>query len=294
MVEWDRVDRFQFDADRAVRNQEPPRHVDPSLRQFLKSLRSGTELTRSLLGRKKMYAIDGNGEPQYQWPIWNCLTAELEADGNSFVLDNGAFYALDPDYDALIRSFVDGVDEWTTQLPTGLMGSHEDEYNKMAADSSEGLLLMDRRLVTVSSRTSPIEVCDLYSAAGDLVHVKKQLGASSMSHLFSQGAVSGDLLVTSRDFREKALDYIGTAATEKAAGGSVKDILQKFRLFLPAGVEPWNHRVVFAILDKRWDGRPVSAGLSFFSRVNLRRTVEDVRRLGYTAAVSRVRLVLPA
>lgn len=290
-VEWDRVDRFQFDADRSLRKQEPQKHVDPSIRQFLKSLREGTELNRALLGRKRMYVLDGNGEVQYQWPIWSCLDAEIEEGGKSFALDNGAFYELDPDYDELIRSFVDSIDEWTIELPPGVVGVDEDVYNDTAATSSNDLLLMDERFVNISSRTSKIEVCDLYSVHGDLVHVKKQRGASSMSHLFSQGAVSADLLVTSRAFREKALEQIREAA--QSAGVSKEELLKRYRMFEAADITPWQHKVVFAVLDKRWDGRPLSEGLSFFSRINLRRTVEDVRRLRFDAAVSRVRMVLP-
>ena len=81
---------FQFDSDRHLRKQEPQRRVDPTVRQFLKSLRDGTTITRELLGRKKIYALDGDDEAQYQWSIWSCLSAELEDGGRSFALDNGA------------------------------------------------------------------------------------------------------------------------------------------------------------------------------------------------------------
>jgi uncharacterized protein (TIGR04141 family) len=293
MVEWDRIDRFQFDIDRALRNQEPQRRIDPTLRQFLKTLREGTDVNRGLLGRKRMYAVDGNGEPQYQWSIWSCLSAELEEGNKSYALDNSVFYELDPDYDMLIRGFVDAIDEWTVGLPSGVVGLREDAYNARAAKDSDALLLMDRRLVTLVSRTSPIEVCDLYSTDGALVHVKKQQGASSMSHLFSQGVVSADLLVTSRDFREKSLEHVRRVASKKARGKRAAYVLSKFQLFEAGGMKPWEHRIVFAILDRRWNGKLLSNGLSFFSRVNLRRTVEDVRRLGYEVAVRRVPMVLP-
>lgn len=112
-----------------------------------------------------------------------------------------------------------------------------------------------------------------------------------MSHLFSQGFVSADLLVTSRDFRVAALAKLRESAAEKGAGKvSAHEVLSAFQTFEPAGIDPAAHWIILAILDKRCDGRPLSRVLSFFSRVNLHRTMDDVRRLGYRISLCQARL----
>jgi uncharacterized protein (TIGR04141 family) len=47
----------------------------------------------------------------------------------------------------------------------------------------------------------PIEFCDLYSAAKQIIHVQRYGASSTLSHLFSKGLVSGTLFARDADFR---------------------------------------------------------------------------------------------
>src|SRR6266581_6662403 len=62
--------------------------------------------------------------------------------------------------------------------------------------SGASLQLMDRDLIATPQRSSRVELCDFYCRDGAFVHVKKNTGAVSMSHLFSQSVVASDLLVS--------------------------------------------------------------------------------------------------
>ena len=61
----------------------------------------------------------------------------------------------------------------------------------------------------------------------------------------------------------------------------------RFSTFDVDGITAGNHEVVYAIVGK-WQGRTASEALSFFSKVNLRRHVEDLRRMAYPVSLARV------
>jgi uncharacterized protein (TIGR04141 family) len=68
----------------------------------------------------------------------------------------------------------------------------EDAFNKQATAEINAALLMDKKLVSATSQTTPIELCDILTAAGDLMHVKRHFGSSDpLSHQFSQGLRPG-------------------------------------------------------------------------------------------------------
>ena len=111
-----------------------------------------------------------------------------------------------------------------------------------------------------------------------------------MSHLFSQGYVSGDLFLMSKEFREAAQTVITEAVGERrrsTRGGRFRDDFSTFDL---DGISPADYEIVYAIIDD-WRGRTLVEVLPFFSKVNLRRNVDDLRRMGYKVSYKRVQNV---
>ena len=62
---------------------------------------------------------------------------------------------------------------------------------------------MDRKMINHGGAHSKIEFCDLITKDKKLIHVKHYGGSSVLSHLFSQGLVSGELFLGDSKFREK-------------------------------------------------------------------------------------------
>ncbi len=80
----------------------------------------------------------------------------------------------------------------------------EGDYNERAA-VEQGFFLLDKKLVKCTQTTSPIELCDLLTQDKQLVHVKHRKGGSAgLSHLFSQGSVSAEVMLGDKGFRKKA------------------------------------------------------------------------------------------
>jgi uncharacterized protein (TIGR04141 family) len=139
-------------------------------------------------------------------------------------------------------------------------------------------LLLDKKTVRISSNTSPIEICDVLTADRQMIHVKRKLNSSSLSHLFSQGFVSGDLLVTSAEYRNACVKKIDKAAEERKAGDEA--YRKQFNFIIEDSIVPSEIEIVYAIVAE-WDGQSLANAMPFFSKVNLRRFSRGLRRLGY-------------
>jgi uncharacterized protein (TIGR04141 family) len=293
IIDWPRVARFQFDFDR---RKTPVLRPEPRLHDLLTGLSAAEKLDDLDIPRLKrlhLWAVDADGNMAYRWPIWRCLTGQVTVGGVQYLLDGGAFYEVAPDYLSYINGFLDGLEEWTGDLPDCEMGMTEPTYNEFAAHSSPNLLLLDRQFVRAPERTSPIEVCDLLSSDGALIHVKKGWGAADLSHLFAQGAVSAELLLTLTEFRAAALEVIDQAESKRAAEAKEGTALGEFKLFREDGLSPADHPVVYAVVGP-WDSAGLAERLPFFSKVNLLRSIERLEGFGFSASYKRIGLALPA
>ena len=147
---------------------------------------------------------------------------------------------------------------------------------------------MSKRTVRLRSRTTAIEICDILSTQGHFIHVKRKLNSSSLSHLFSQGLVSADLLLMSQEYRETVLQEVRTAERAKRAGRD-----GAFSAMIRDGVQPGRLEVVYAVIAKWGDegkgkDRGIAEAMPFFSKVNLRRCATDLKRMGYSVSYKRI------
>ncbi len=238
------------------------------------------ELTVEQLSEDKLVLCDDDGGTVDQWSIFRALSGEVEFDGKTYVLSEGHFYEVRQAYLDALDNYINAIAESDVQLPAWVGYRAEEEYNKKVAESATEFLLMDRRTIKMSTHTTPIEFCDLLTDDRKLVHVKPKGSSSTLSHLFAQGYVSGDLFLMSGEFREKALDRIRVAEAEAVGRTGNDAIAGRFSTFDTDSISARDYEIVFAIAGK-WDGGNLASVLPFFSKVNLRRTVENLRRMGY-------------
>lgn len=127
------------------------------------------------------------------------------------------------------------------------------------------MALMDKRVVRPAGATSTIEVCDLFSAKGEFVHVKKHTRSATLSHLLAQGSVSARLFVDDKGYRQ---------TFRKALPAALRTLVD------PDKVEPGKHSVVYAISAPA--SRAVPSQLPFFTKVNLLFHSRELQRMGLT------------
>lgn len=281
IVDWDRVAAFRYHFDRRQgRARDRVRHPEMRLQDYVAGLSRTGRLEGLDVGQLRsgsIWAVDGDGSDHTRWTAWKCLVGEFVVDGESYVLDEGDFFRVRTDYLRDLDAEIEGIPTSSVVLPPSTASTREEDYNREAAASSADFVLLDRRLVRITGRTTPIEVCDLLSTSRQLIHVKRHLGSSDLSHLFAQGFVSADLLQMSPMFRSKA----HATVVEVAHGRDGFDFLGT------AGFVPAEFEVVYAIVAS-WNGRQWTEGLPFFSKVNLRQVTTSLRSRGFKVGLTQI------
>lgn len=275
LVEWGNIDHFEF----SFAPDEP--FADPSIDAYIGALQKRDRLTSLTLSQltlsHRLIAFDAEGQEIDSWTVFRSLSGELEHHSPTYILSEGDFYEVKGDYMNELDAALDKVAEFTSNLPDSKPKWSEDLYNKEAA-GLPGNFLLDKKTVKLTRRTSAIEVCDVLSSGRELIHVKRKLNSSSLSHLFAQGLISADLLLMNEEFRKKVRQRIAELEKERHVGDRFSKLFPMNR-----GITASAFTVVYAIIAD-WKGKTLAQRLPFFSKVNLRRTVQDLTRMGYGVA----------
>jgi len=297
ILDWTRVSHFVFPFDRTSRlGSSPVRHPDLRLIDYLSGLKrpirsrqiSGataedaastrlTNLTLPSLRSNRIVAIDSSGTTSYQWSVWKCLVGEIELNGDTFVLDEGDFFRVQDDYVEELNRFINKLPAATIAFPNSTPTKHEGIYNSEFAETSAEYFLLDKRLVSIRSKTTPIEICDILTKNRELIHVKRHLGSSDLSHLFSQGMVSAELIQSSPEFRKVVSKKI--KSYEKGRTG--------FDCFGGPSIAASDFQIVYAIIE-RWQGKTCAEAMPFFSKVNLREVAGNLASRGFRVALNQI------
>ena len=247
IIDWAQVAKFAYFLPASRRERKLARN-DLDLQQFLTLVRRESGLSSvDDLRRSYVESVDDSGYQVRRWRIYDCLNAELESDGRSYVLSQGKWYRVDRDLVQDVESYFNAIPRFRLQLPD-YRHENEQSYSNFVVNSNfEEMCLMDARNI---QRGDPIELCDIWTRNNEFIHLKRQRSSSGLSHLFSQGLISGELFKLDREFREKA---------------NLK-IPVDFRFASPAAVPDSSlFTVVYGIISP-----PGKLRLPLFSRINLR------------------------
>lgn len=255
------------------------------LRSYLKHIGGKDEVSLPRLRADWVKSYDDQGLVVDEKPVFDCLAGELVVGGVTYVIADGAFYEVDRNFmrrlDGDIRSLPLYVG-----LPPSQLAESEADYNERVAEASGDFVLLDRQTLTLQGRTTPVEPCDLLSRGGAFIHVKRHVRSSTLSHLFSQGSVSGELLVSDASYRSDLRDLVRTLEDDRAARDPAFQV-GVYECISPDAAERFAHEVVFAIIT-RWKGRKPVDVLPFFSKLNLRQRAETLTRLGFRVSIATV------
>lgn len=129
--------------------------------------------------------------------------------------------------------------------------------------------LLDKKLVKSDSSASPIEVCDLLMG-NKFIHVKHKKGNSSgLSHLFAQGRVAAELLISDQKFRTNARTQLK---------------YQSRKLIPEIKFMAKDYEVVFLVLGAKCAS--VREDLPFFSKINLVGAYRSLSERQYSVSIA--------
>jgi uncharacterized protein (TIGR04141 family) len=265
VIAWETVGGFRFPASSTSRIQYHDVHLD----HFLDSLPDSSAVDENLLQTRVVECVDQEGNSLSRWKAYRCLYAELDYDGDAYLLSGGSWYRVKRDFVDQVNSAVNQISTFDQPLPEYDDNSEGDYVKRVAKSNPAAFAAMDGKTIPYGGGASKIEFCDLLTAKRDIVHVKRYGQAAALSHLFAQGLTSGELFQIDRDFR-KALN---------------PKLPQGHRLADPSKRPRQNDfRVVFAIVSDR----PGALVLPFFSRLNLKHATRRLEGYGFRVAKAKI------
>jgi uncharacterized protein (TIGR04141 family) len=266
-IDWQEFEGFHFSTQDAADVAS-----DPSISTYLATRDDEISIER-LKGDRLIALRASDGGVLAHWPVYNCVVFQVELDGYLSVLSDGDWFRVDLDYRQRLEGEVAALPEYRG-LPDAKAGTDEYTYNLEAARAI-GALCLDRKCV-YEGGPDKMEVCDLFTRDGALIHVKHRGSSATLSHLFAQGVNSAERLLTDRAFREKAAERI-------AADGN-GGYLSVWPLDRPP---PENHEIVFAVITRSRRDTPLT--LPFFSVVSLRAAVRTLHGFGFKVSTATIR-----
>jgi uncharacterized protein (TIGR04141 family) len=266
IVEWSEIGGFRY----GKREKAP--HPDLHVKDFLATV-DPTPLTLDILKHRAVYAMDPADENErHEWPLFKCIYFECDRPDSTFLLTGGKWYRIASTFVQAVNQDVAGLVSTTPTLPPYLRtDADEGAYNARVANAYPSrLALMDRKLVRYGG--TPIEVCDLFSADKEFIHVKRYGGASApLSHLAAQATVSATAWAADAEFRTKTC-----AQLSSVLGPSDPASRPDTAAFT----------VVFGVVSR--SKKPLATSLPFFSRLNLRNAGRQLRALGYQVSLVKI------
>jgi len=279
ILDWSAIAGFRYHFEARKNFWHPELRIQDYLTGLAHSEapQAPDELDAAYLRRRFIWAVDGDSRMICKWPVWRCLAGEFEFNGTTYIIDEGDIFSVSADYLSELNESIAAIRLRTDiPWPPATRSMSEDEFNRKATEKIDAALLMDKKLVSSAMQTTPIELCDILTAAGDLIHVKRHFGSSDLSHLFSQGFVSARLLQEDKAFLQATDEKIASLTDDPS-----------FRFFETPTLKTEDFEIVYVIVAP-WKGRSPVEALPFFSKVNLERTVHELTNKGYHVSLSPV------
>ena len=231
----------------------------------------GEDYAIDTLKRERIRIENAHGMIIRNWSIYKCFVADIRINGHQYVLNDGKWYVYDDDFAAQVNEFYERVQISPIDLIDCAVDQTEEQYNDNAYSELGTAVLWDRKLLNPYKK-SKFELCDIFDKpTKSFIHIKKQRGSADLSHLFLQGSVSGELML-SKAVRKAAIEIkheMAECIEEDNYNAS-------------------SYNVVYGIIEKNNDtsDRPK---IPFFSKVSFRQIANNLLNIGYTVQLKSIK-----
>lgn len=265
IINWEYINGFQFTKKGFV-------DLDLSIKRFKEEKRNFEDsLTVKYLKNHKIYCVSSDENQNVDWSVYDCLQTEVQEGDDIFIFSIGKWFKVENDFIAEIDEFIENVNDCELEFPI-LNGEHEQEANELIEKEMSNILNLDRNTAVIAG--SQYEICDLLSKCQRLIHVKWWDSSATLSHLFSQGRVSGDILQNSyaqrREFHNKLDDRNPDFSS----------------VINPEQYNSHEYTIVYAIIYP--NNQTIVERLPFFSKANLKHNVSLLKNMGYNVELAHI------
>jgi len=261
IITWDSIRGFKYPGNRKVFDDLSIGQLVTCLKNKIKSKK---DIERCDLCNNCISTIDQNGVRQQSWTVYKCLIADIRIGNSQYTLNEGKWYKFEDDYVNQVNDYYNNAKISGLKLPSCDLTNKETErdYNERVAKKNPlKYIHMDKKLLHPEKQT-PFEVCDILTTDKEFVHIKKGDSSANLSHLFSQGLVSAELLN----------NHVQTRKDLISKTPSVKKIIDADN-YLPS-----SYTITYGIITTKSGERPE---IPFFSKISFRNASRTLKNMGY-------------
>lgn len=264
VISWDDVAGFKYG------NKKETIYPDLYLAD-LKCIFAEENIDIEFLKKTSIHCVSESKENNIlSWKAYKCIYAELEEEGNKYILNGGKWYLIDKDfYNSVSEDYLD-FPIADISLPDCPKDKNEMDYMKLVSEKDSNYANMDRAGINYDGHSS-IEFCDLFSKDNKIIHVKRYGGSLVLNNLFSQSVVSGRLFLTDLKFRKKVESRL--PSSHKIEGVDNKKI------------DSSKYQIILAVISSS-NKDPLE--MPFFSKVTLRSTRKMLEAFGYSVYFKKI------
>ncbi|MHA6250739.1 DUF6119 family protein [Oceanobacillus sp. CAU 1775] len=262
IIDWTEVEGFSYTAAGTI-------YPSPSIDDFWKNKSKiyNGKLTVEKLKNHYLYQRM-NDDIVEKWSIIKCIFTEIEYEGHHYIFYNGLWFEIKKELIEKVNHFITELPLCEIEFPI-IHGYHEKNANIIFANENSNLLNMDRNNMRIDD--SKYEVCDLLTKDSKLIHVKWWDSSATLSHLFSQGKVSGEILANDNTQRIEI-------------NKNIEELNPDFvNIIKNDDFSPEDYTIVFAII---YEGeKTFTERLPFFSKINLMQATKELRSMRYNVEI---------
>lgn len=261
IIDWTDVAGFKFG------NKKETVYPDLYLEDF-KSVFADENLDIDLLKKTNVHCASTLGDKNLvSWKLYKCIYAELEDDGNKYILNGGKWYLIDKDFFDAVQDDYSGFPISDVYLPDCPKNLNEMQYNRWVGET-DGMTCMDTSNIIYDGHNS-IEFCDIYSQNKKIFHIKRYGGATVLNSLFSQGLISARMFLSDKNFR-KRIDA---------------KFPNTLNISIDKKINSAEYEIIFGIISS---SEKELVDISFFSKMALRSARKMIEAFGYNVSIKRI------
>jgi uncharacterized protein (TIGR04141 family) len=234
------------------------------------------KVSSTLLAAKNSHKIvlvdPSSGQQRAAFPVYRCLVAEVTYQGQLYLLADGEWFSLNEDFVKQTNRAVNRIPILKHKLPAWIPNEREDKWNLRACKQWTDAVCLDKANIPYGGSQSKIEPADFLTRSRILAHVKRRdKNSSGLSHMFSQGAVSAQLIRQERTFRKTLAAKL--PSSHSAAAAELRRVT----------FDPTRWTVAYVVLGA--DATKPAQDLPFFSKVNLMKHADRLRLMDFRVGI---------
>lgn len=288
----DRISKFTLKHGRNSIDVLTPEEVFNTITQLLTNKVSLESISISFEIEDGVY----DKKPQR---VRNYICGDIEYDNQTYFLISNRWYRANENFIEKINEQINEikfVDSDSINLPQWDDKCSDEDYyiNTLCSNS---FTVLHKHLIHPENDANKIELCDLLLKQGEdfyWLHIKHNSGAA-LRELFSQGYVSARLFRDDTLFKDKVVNAKMDKAPNHTISKEDESLLSELN-----GIHNRQIHVTYAIYDDsnnhnvntKKDMKTLDyfdKTLSLYAKIDLLRRVQDIRSLGFNAAITRIK-----